>query len=208
VRIRITFEKTAAMRYTGHLDLHRTWERTFRRARLPLAYSLGFHPHPRINLASALPLGFTSLDEVVDVWLESDSPPQAIEEALRPALPPGIVVKRIEEIDPHAPALQTVLEASEYVITLLEPLADLEARIQGLLAAESLMRRRRKKDYDLRPLIHTLGTLPEDEEGCSRLAARLSAREGATGRPEDVVEALGADPEAIRVERTKLVFRD
>jgi hypothetical protein len=118
------------------------------------------------------------------------------------------VVKRIEEVEPHAPALQTVLEASEYVITLLEPLADLEARIQGLLAAESLMRQRRKKDYDLRPLIHTLGALEADEEGCSRLAARLSAREGATGRPEEVVEALGADPEAIRVERTKLVFRD
>jgi radical SAM-linked protein len=44
------------MRYTGHLDLHRAWERTFRRARLPLAYSQGFHPQPRLNLACALPL--------------------------------------------------------------------------------------------------------------------------------------------------------
>ncbi len=59
-RLRLTFAKTAAMRYTGHLDLHTTWERTLRRARLPLAYSQGFHPQPKIQLASALPLGFTS----------------------------------------------------------------------------------------------------------------------------------------------------
>ena len=45
------FSKTDAMRYTGHLDLHRAWERTFRRAGLPLAYTQGFSPHPRINLA-------------------------------------------------------------------------------------------------------------------------------------------------------------
>ena len=60
------------MRFTGHLDLHRAWERTFRRAGLPLAYSQGFNPHPRLNLASALPLGFTSEGEVIDVWLEQD----------------------------------------------------------------------------------------------------------------------------------------
>jgi radical SAM-linked protein len=48
------------MRYTGHLDLYRTWERTLRRAGLPLAYSQGFKPHPRIVLACALPLGCTT----------------------------------------------------------------------------------------------------------------------------------------------------
>ena len=55
MRIRITFSKTAAMRYTGHLDLHRAWERTFRRAGLPLAYSQGFHPQP---LGQKIGMGF------------------------------------------------------------------------------------------------------------------------------------------------------
>jgi radical SAM-linked protein len=71
MRIQITFSKTGAMRFTGHLDLHRAWERTFRRAALPLAYSQGYNPRPKMNLASALPLGFTSECEVIDVRLES-----------------------------------------------------------------------------------------------------------------------------------------
>jgi len=90
MRLRIHFAKTEAMRYTGHLDLHRAWERTFRRAMLPLAYSQGFRPHPRINLGCALPLGFTSQDEVVDIWLEQSNPIQEIESALQSAIPPGI----------------------------------------------------------------------------------------------------------------------
>ncbi len=53
MRLRITFSKQGALRYTGHLDLHKIWERTARRAGLPLAYSQGFHPHPQIQLAAA-----------------------------------------------------------------------------------------------------------------------------------------------------------
>ncbi|HLE27799.1 MAG TPA: TIGR03936 family radical SAM-associated protein, partial [Anaerolineales bacterium] len=70
-RLRLTFAKTAAMKFSGHLDLHKTWERTLRRARLPLAYSQGFNPQPRLQLASALPLGFTSECEVLDAWMEA-----------------------------------------------------------------------------------------------------------------------------------------
>ena len=69
MRLRLTFTKTGSLKYTGHLNLHRTLERTFRRAGLPLAYSQGFNPQPRMNLAEALPLGITSECEVMDVWL-------------------------------------------------------------------------------------------------------------------------------------------
>ncbi len=103
IRLRITFAKTPAMRFTGHLDLHRAWERTFRRAGLPLAYSEGFNPHPRLNLASALPLGFTGQGEVIDAWLEQDLPLPEIQAALQRALPPGFQVAQIETGRP-APA--------------------------------------------------------------------------------------------------------
>jgi hypothetical protein len=71
---RITFTKQGALRYTGHLDLHRLWERAMRRASLPIAYSQGFHPQPKISLAAALPLGFASRGEVLDVRLNEDIP--------------------------------------------------------------------------------------------------------------------------------------
>lgn len=207
MRLRITFAKTDAMRYTGHLDLHRTWERTMRRARLPLAYSQGFNPHPRINLASALPLGFTSQEEVVDIWLEKSLPIPEISAALERAAPPGIQIKEVQEIDEHEPTLQTVLEASDFIITLLEPLPDLDKRLSALEAAESLPRERRGKPYDLRPLIEAIERLPDNERGQARLSVRLTAHEGATGRPEAVIEALGARPEATRVLRVKLIFQ-
>jgi radical SAM-linked protein len=109
MRLRITFAKTEAMRFTSHLDLHKTWERTFRRARLPLAYSQGFNPHPHINLASALPLGFTGDQEVIDVWLERRAAGRDRANAASGGAP-GIDIRRVAKSTPK-PTLKTIMEA-------------------------------------------------------------------------------------------------
>jgi radical SAM-linked protein len=207
LRIRITFAKTPAMRYTGHLDLHRAWERTFRRAALPLAYSEGFNPHPRLNLASALPLGFTGQAELIDAWLEQDLPLPEVQTALQRALPPGLQVAQIETVDLHSPALQTELAASEFHITFLEPFPELAERAEALLSTPSLPRQWRERAYDLRPLILDLQVLPPDSSDHPQLSLRLVARPGATGRPEEVIAALGYDPQLARVHRTRLLFQ-
>jgi len=207
MRLRIVFETTDLMRYTGHLDLHRAWERLFRRAGIPLAYSQGYNPHPRLNLAAALPLGFTSADEWLDAWIEQDLPLFEIENALVRACPPGIRISRITEAEERLPALPNTVCACEYQITLLENAPNLEDRLRALLAAESLPRRRRERDYDLRPLIEELDLLAEDEAGCQRLKTRLSALPGATGRPEELVEALGIPSDLARVHRLRTVFQ-
>jgi len=205
MRIRVNFAKTSAMRFTGHLDLFRTWERTIRRAGLPLAYSQGFNPHPKIALACALPLGFTSQAEVIDIWLEADGDLSAVQAALEKAAPPGIQIQSIEEVDARLPALQTVVDSAEYEITLLEACPRLDERLATLLASETLPRQRRGKDYDLRPLILSVERLENDpRSGFARMRAALAAREGATGRPEELLDALGIDPLAARVHRTKL----
>jgi len=208
MRIRITFSKTTAMRYTGHLDLHRAWERTFRRAGLPLAYSQGFHPQPKLNLACALPLGFTSECEVLDAWLDATPPIGEIETDLAGAVPPGIRIHSLEEIDPRVPSLQTQVQSSEYQVTLLDPLPDLVGRLAKVLSASSIPRERRGKTYDLRPLIEEIKPLPDDTHGLARLAMRLAARESATGRPDEVLAELGVGIEAARVHRVKLYFQE
>ncbi len=205
-RLRITFAKTDFMRFTGHLDLHQTWERTIRRAGLPLAYSQGYNPRPRLQLASALPLGFTSQAEVLDVWLEEEMDEMDCLGRLNKALPPGLHIHQIITADLKAPALQTVVLAAEFTTTLLEPIPELEKRVEALLALESLMRTRRKRDYDLRPLILELDILQPDSDGNQRIFMRLAAREGATGRPEVVAEALGVEAYNLRVERTGIIF--
>lgn len=200
MRIHIYFAKTEAMRYTGHLDLQRTWERTLRRARLPLAYSQGFKPHPKINLPAALPLGFTSEAEIAEVWLEREMPLEEVETALKAALPPGLQVYRISVEDARAPKLQNRLRAAEYRVTLEEPPADLPQRMEAFLAAESCPRERRGKTYDLRPLVEALRYVPPNQ-----LVMRLAARPSQTGRPDEVLRALGLSPHRARIHRTALV---
>jgi radical SAM-linked protein len=208
MRIRITFSKTEAMRYTGHLDLHRAWERTFRRAGLPLAYSQGFHPQPKLNLACALPLGFTSECEVIDAWLDVVLSLDEVQAALTGVLPPGIRIHSLEEIDLKAPAQQTQVQSAEYWVTLLDPLPDLDARLTRIVSATSLPRQRRGKSYDLRPLIESIRRLPDGTDGLPRLEMRLAARESATGRPEEVLAELGVAIEAARVHRVQLHYQE
>ena len=208
MRVRITFAKQGALRYTGHLDLHKLWERTARRAELPLAYSQGFHPQPKMNIAAALPLGFSSRCEVMDMRLQKEIPLEGLCEKLQATLPTGIRVLGIERVEDSEPALQTQVESAEYEVTLTEPMdrSDLERRIDSILKATTLPRERRGKTYDLRPLIEELSLSPLPSL-ISSIFMRLSAREGATGRPEEVLDALGIPFEETRIERTKLIFK-
>lgn len=206
MRIRIYFQKTSAMRYTGHLDLHKAWERTFRRSNLPLAYTQGFHPQPRINLACALPLGFTSQAEIMDAWLESEMTVESVLHALTQAVPPGMVIESINEIVEPEPAIQVQVQSAVYEIILLEYTSDLDQSIENLLAAFTLPRERRGKPYDLRPLIEWIQRLPDHPDGWQRIQVQLAARESATGRPEEVAQAMGLNPHFIRVHRMQILL--
>src|SRR6266498_4687030 len=206
MRIRITFVKQGALRYTGHLDLHKLWERAARRAELPLAYSQGFHPQPKMNMAAALPLGFSSRCEVLDMKLEHDISLDDLPTRLNTTLPSGIQVVNVEQVDEHAPTLQTQVVAAEYEVTLTEAVdeSELKRKIDSVIESKSIPRERRGKLYDLRPLIEELSL--EQREGGVRVFMRLAAREGATGRPEEVLDVLGIAFEETCIERTQLIF--
>ncbi|MGD0002701.1 MAG: TIGR03936 family radical SAM-associated protein [Anaerolineaceae bacterium] len=212
-RIRIYYSKTQALRYTGNLDVHKIWERTLRRARLPLAYSQGFHPQPKINQACPLPLGMLSRAEIVDIWLEPELPLEQVTELLSKNIPPGIKISRLEAVDLHEPALQTRVAASRYQVTIITlpgenrvSLKELSEKVDAILSSVSLPRQWREKTYDLRPYIQELEILSPDEKGQPVLLMQLSARQGATGRPEEVLSGMGFDPSSTRIERVGLVF--
>jgi radical SAM-linked protein len=208
-RLRIHYARGAEIRYVGNLDMQLVWERTIRRAGLPIAFSQGFSPRPRFHMAAALPLGFTSRCELLDLWLTEAVEPEALAQAVQNSSPPGLLVQTVEAVDLRAAALQTLVAAAEYTALLREtpPGFDLTAAVSALLAAPALPREWRKKPYDLRPLIQRLTPIPSPGDGAfPRLEMRLAAREGATGRPEEVLSALGLDPTTARVERTLLVL--
>ncbi len=209
MRVRITFTKQNALRYIGHLDLHRLWERAMRRAGLPISYSQGFHPQPKISLAAALPLGFSSRNEVLDVRLNEDIATEDISARLTDNLPPDIKVLDVQEVDERLPAMQTLVLSAAYDVHLTEPVdgSELKRRVEALMQTESLIRERRGKTYDLRPLIEMLSIITQ-ADGKAWLKMTLAAREGATGRPEEVLAALEIEPETARVERTRLIFKE
>lgn len=212
MRIQITFSKQGALRYTGHLDLHKLWERATRRAELPLAYSQGFHPQPRMSIAAALPLGFSSRCEVLDMRLEQSVPLEGLRERLQTTLPADVQVIDIVQVDERAPALQTQVLSAEYEVWGIEAGfgSEMKRKIEAVLGSETLIRVRREKEYDLRPLIEELALIPASPtQGQGEVIfMRLAAREGATGRPEEVLDVLGIAFDETRVERTRLIFRE
>lgn len=218
-RVRLTHARRETLRYTSHLDMQLVWERTLRRAGIPLAYSQGFNPRPRLHLASALPLGFLSRCEMTDFWLElpEGSPAPNLDrlvDEVRLAAPPGLEILSGALVPLNQPALQTQVQSAEYLACPLDPLdpARLAGAVAELLAAAALPRERHRKPgapgkpYDLRPLIEALQVLESDSPDRPRLFMRLAAREGATGRPEELLAALGQEPAAWRIERTRLVL--
>jgi radical SAM-linked protein len=207
-RNRIVYRRGPELRYVGNLDMILVWERTIRRANLPVAFSQGFNPRPRFHMAAALPLGFTSNCEILDLWLNEDILNEALRECLQPACPPGLEISSIQQVLLSLPAIQTQVVSAEYQ-ALLREVPDgfvLDHEVNKLLASPDLPRERRKKPYDLRPLIITLSAEPYQMGDFPVLKMHLSAREGATGRPEEVLAALGVDPTTARVERTSLLM--
>jgi len=208
-RIRVQYTKGPSLRFTGHLDLQRLWERLLRRSALPVRYSRGFHPRARLNLASALPLGFVSEAELLDFWMDEPLPVDEINNRLSATAPPGMTIKSVRFVDLQEDALQSQMTASEFEVSFFDPQEKeaLQKKVRILLAEDKVLRTRRKKIYDLRPLILALQavTLADGEVG---LQMRLSAEPGATGRPDEVLNALDYQATDYLVQRTRLILSD
>jgi radical SAM-linked protein len=207
MRLRITFSKRGWLVYSSHLDLMRMWERTLRRAGVPLAYSAGYNPHARLQLARALPLGHAGEEELIDVWLEEPMPLEDFTQSLMPLLPEGLGIKQVDQVDPGAPAMQTQVVATTYraIVDWDGPAETIEARIEHALAQEELVHERRGKRYNVRPLIEALW-LDAVTESTVVLGMRLAARPEATGRPEAVIDVLGMRGAFARYQRTGLIL--
>ncbi|MEP0764077.1 MAG: DUF2344 domain-containing protein [Chloroflexota bacterium] len=208
-RLRLQFAKQGALRYVGHLDLATTWERTLRRAELPVEYTRGFSPRPRLQFAAALPVGLTSEAELLDVWLTERvplEPASALIERLNATSPAGLRTLQVVEVPIKAPALPPQVISAEYAITPNEPdlsADDLWARAQALFTQTRIERVLRGKPYDLRPLIQDLRL-----DGDGVLVARLSTGERANARADELIAALGLALHQVSAHRRRLFLSE
>ncbi|MEO1374875.1 MAG: TIGR03960 family B12-binding radical SAM protein [Cyanobacteria bacterium J06635_10] len=118
LRLRVWFGKQNDMALVGHLDLMRVFDRAVRRAGLPVSFSGGYNPQPRISIANALPLGATSNNEIVDFELTQEIDVDTFRNDLSSSLPAGIPIYDVVQVDAKAQSASQALEAAEYLITL------------------------------------------------------------------------------------------
>ncbi|MCZ8243316.1 MAG: TIGR03960 family B12-binding radical SAM protein [Microcystis sp. LE19-131.1A] len=116
-RIRVWFGKIGEMALVSHLDLVRLFDRVVRRAAIPISFTGGFHPGPRISIANALSLGATSSGEIVDFELTKVMDLETFKQQLTAQLPADLPVYQVEEIPLNAPAATRLLEKAEYLLT-------------------------------------------------------------------------------------------
>lgn len=194
-RLRVRYAKRGRLRFTSHRDFSRAFERAVFRARVPMAYSSGFNPHPRISYAGAAPTGSASEAEYLELALAEVVVPADVHAMLDEALPPGLDV--LEVVESPGGSLADLLEGSRWRIDLATDRATTTAAVERFLAAdEALVERMTKKgmrEFDARGAVVSLVVLPEDDEAPGRTSLDVVLRHGTPAvRPDDVLRGLEA----------------
>ena len=208
-RFRVWFRKGERVRYISHLDVLRFWERAIRRAELPLSYSQGFTPHPKIAFAGPLPLGFVGEAELMDVTLDERVSVAEFRRKVDGETSGDLAVVRIEEVPLSSPSPQATLALADYRVDLVDlPPAAACRAIEQFLALRDLPWTEEKKEktrtYNLREAVATLAAAPC--EGGTTLTMRLRADQEMMGRPEQVLAAIFPGMEHGVIVRTLLVL--
>lgn len=196
-RLRVRYAKRGRLRFTSHRDFSRAFERAVFRARVPMAYSSGFNPHPRISYAGAAPTGSASEAEYLELALAREVDPAEVHAALDEALPPGLDV--LEVVVSHGGSLADRLAASHWQIRLGGTTPEhARAAVEAFLSAEEVtverMTKKGLRSFDCRAAVASLTAeaLPEGTAGHEdAVVLDLVLRHGTPSvRPDDVLEGL------------------
>ena len=193
-RLRVRYAKRGRLRFTSHRDFSRALERAVFRARVPMAYSSGFNPHPRISYAGAAPTGSASEAEYLELALAQVVVPADVHAMLDEALPAGLDV--LEVVESPGGSLSDLLEASRWRIDVAADHATTADAVARFLASEeALVERMTKKGmrtFDARGAVRSLVVLAE-AEGTGRTSLDVVLRHGTPAvRPDDVLRGLDA----------------
>ena len=203
-RIRLRFTKQGKVRFLSHRDVARVWERTLRRAGLPVAYTEGFSPRPKLSFGLALSTGHESGAEYLDVELATSHDLADIPDRVTAELPLGMEVTAVAELAPGTPSLQQAVTSCTWEIALVDTDRQTVANaVARALAAETLMITRERKGKtvtdDIRPLVHSL--VIDASRSPVVLTAELGTQPRAI-RPTELLGALALPPLSARVRRT------
>lgn len=190
-RLRVRYAKRGRMRFTSHRDFSRAFERAVVRARVPVAYSSGYSPHPRISYAGASPTGAASEAEYLEIGLASSVEPAELQRRLDEVMPVGLDV--VDVVEATGAALADLLQASRWMIELPLPATVVAPAVATFLAAGSVlverMTKRGLREFDCRAAVLRLAVADDTAATGTRLDLTLRHLEPAV-RPDDVITGL------------------
>ncbi len=220
-RLRVWFGKSGKMSLIGHLDLAKLFDRAIRRASIPVTYSGGFHPAPRIMIANALPLGSTSTGEIADFELTSMMDEAEFHTKLAAQLPADIPIYRVESVDLKQPAASALISQAEYLITVSsasETPPQWEAWIAAVLASQEIIQDKKSKSgkntqINLRDRLYELELLKgAGEKDVELKYVGSCANDGTLLRPEQMVfmfeQVSGVELQLVKVVRSRLIIAE
>jgi radical SAM-linked protein len=190
-RLRIRYAKRGRLRFTSHRDFSRAFERAVFRARVPMAYSSGFNPHPRISYAGAAPTGSASEAEYLEIGLAEVLDPDAVRGRLQESLPDGLDV--LEVVESPGGSLADLLQASHWLLDLDVDADEAAAAVAQLLATETVtverMTKKGLRAFDCRAAVVALTAAPRGTGARLDLVLRHAVP---AVRPDDVMAGLTA----------------
>lgn len=210
----------------SHLDLMHTWERVIRRSGLPLGFTQGFNPHPKMNFASALAVGTTSDAEYMDLDFTEELTLEQINDALLPAIPPAFQIVDMKIVqNKKVPSLMSIIQRATYTLRLefVEQVtqSQLDAAVEAFWQMEENIIYRFKKDskdkkaVNIRPGVYTISLRQEEGTDDKHAVLDIIVQSGNDGniRPEEVAYGLmnAGMPliqQVVRIHRTGLYALD
>jgi len=217
-RYRIQFAREKQARFVAHLDLARAFERAIRRAELPIAFSQGYNPHPKMSFAAPIPVGITGREEYVDIEMKYPYSMLELAKNLAASLPEGLRLKKVKRVPKRAPALMAVVGRADYTARgkLVKKISNKEFNrmIASFLEQEEIYVKRQRKQkeiiIDIRPGIFLFKGNITDETGEVFLKMGLKTGSEGSVRPEEVLDAffshvfLPLNNDGFIIERTAL----
>ncbi len=191
-RLRIRYAKRGRLRFTSHRDFSRAFERAVFRARVPMAYSSGFNPHPRISYAGAAPTGSASEAEYLEIALAEVVDPAAVHRALADSLPTGLDV--VEVVESAGGGLADLLEASRWIVGLAVSGEQARSAVADFLARDTVtverMTKKGLREFDCRAAVVSLRVRPAPAGGAGCELDLVLRHLAPAVRPDDVLRGM------------------
>ncbi len=219
-RVRLWFGKLGDIALISHLDLLRLFDRVLRRAALPISFSGGFHPSPRMAIAMALPLGVTSSGEIIDFELTQTVDLEDFKQKISQQLPANLPIYKISDVDLKAPSAAKLLEKAEYLLTVATTNSSIDQWQQWIEAIkatdtiwwEHTTKSGKTQTINLRERLEDLAIVSTTPEVVLRYTG-VCQNDGTQLRPEQVIfmlEQVTVDTEfaLLHIHRDRLIMQD